>query len=273
MNKQVVSSAVYISIFSLGLVGGADAALFGRLPASPGGTDYQAYYDDVLDITWLADANLAASNTFGLPYNMDLGDHPNDSYAATYTELIYSDGRMNWGGALHWIDAMNAYGGAGYLGFNDWRLPTMMDTGTGGCDYSTNGTDCGYNVQTGSVATTVYSEMASLWYDTLGNTAAFDIAGNPTGCGFSCLTNAGPFSNIQSWYYWTGIEYAPSVGDAWGFYATTGFQFNLSKDYPLYGWAVRSGDVSAVPVPSAAWLFVSGLLSILGVKRSRRFLR
>ncbi len=32
-----------------------------------------AYYDTVLDITWLADANLAASNTFGLPTGSYLG--------------------------------------------------------------------------------------------------------------------------------------------------------------------------------------------------------
>ena len=37
----------------------ANAALFSRL----GG---QAVYNDVLDITWLADANLAASSTFGV---------------------------------------------------------------------------------------------------------------------------------------------------------------------------------------------------------------
>ena len=37
------------------------AALIGVLPATPGGTDYQAYYDDVADLTWLADANAGGS--------------------------------------------------------------------------------------------------------------------------------------------------------------------------------------------------------------------
>ena len=41
--------------------GVTQAALIGRAPLTPGGTDYQAYYDDVLGITWLANANLAAS--------------------------------------------------------------------------------------------------------------------------------------------------------------------------------------------------------------------
>jgi hypothetical protein len=35
------------------------ATLIGVLPATPGGTDYQAYYDDVADLTWLANANAA----------------------------------------------------------------------------------------------------------------------------------------------------------------------------------------------------------------------
>ena len=156
----------------------SNATLIGVLPATPGGTDYQAYYDDVLDVTWIANANLAASNTFGLAYNTDLGDYPGDPYGPSYPEEILTSGQMTWGGALHWIDAMNADGGTGYLGYNDWRLPTMLDTGTSGCNSAYTGTDCGYNVQTGSAATTVYSEMASLWYDTLGNLGYYDTNGN-----------------------------------------------------------------------------------------------
>ena len=36
----------------------ADAAFFDRLHATPAGTDYQAYYDDQLDITWTQNANI-----------------------------------------------------------------------------------------------------------------------------------------------------------------------------------------------------------------------
>ena len=34
------------------------ATLIGVLPATPGDTDWQAYYDDQLDITWAANANV-----------------------------------------------------------------------------------------------------------------------------------------------------------------------------------------------------------------------
>jgi hypothetical protein len=64
----------------------AHAALESRL----GG---QAVYDTDLNITWLADSNLAASNTFGV-------------------SGINADGSMTWDTAQTWIGAMNA---ANYL--------------------------------------------------------------------------------------------------------------------------------------------------------------
>lgn len=236
----------------------AEAALVSRL-------DGQAYYDDVLDVTWLADANLAASSSFGLAYNADLGDYAGDPYGTSYIEAIQTDGRMTWGGALHWIDAINANGGTGYLGFSDWRMPTMLDTGTMGCNLAYGGSDCGYNVQTGTAATTVYSEMASLWYDTLGNTANYDSSGNAQPGGG--LTNTGPFSNVQPYYYWTGLEDASSTDRAWYFSANDGIQGAGVKNLLFYGLVVRSGDVSAVPTPAAVWLFGSGLLGLLGIAR------
>jgi len=36
-----------------------ETTLQGRAPVTPGGTDYQAYFDTVLNITWVADTNLA----------------------------------------------------------------------------------------------------------------------------------------------------------------------------------------------------------------------
>ena len=64
----------------IGLVSSAQAALVGRLPATVGGTDYQAYYDDDLDVTWIANANLAATETFGVAN-------------------INANGTMRWGAA------------------------------------------------------------------------------------------------------------------------------------------------------------------------------
>ncbi|MCC7256859.1 MAG: VPLPA-CTERM sorting domain-containing protein [Gammaproteobacteria bacterium] len=74
------------------LVSSANAALLSRL----GG---QAYYDSVLDITWLADANYAQTSAYD------------------------GDGLMNWASAQSWITSLNS---AGHLGASDWRLPTTL---------------------------------------------------------------------------------------------------------------------------------------------------
>ncbi len=37
----------------------------------------------------------------------------------------------------------------------------------------------------------------------------------------------------------------------------------------MYVWAVRDGDVAAVPLPGAVWLFGAGLAGLLGYGRRR----
>lgn len=64
MKKQGVVT-VCAGFFALGLATTAEAAFVGRLPATPGETDYQAYYDDQLDITWLADADVFGATGWG----------------------------------------------------------------------------------------------------------------------------------------------------------------------------------------------------------------
>ena len=49
---------VLIGVLLLGAVGLAQADTFtGVLPTTPGGTNYQAYYDSTTNLTWLANAN------------------------------------------------------------------------------------------------------------------------------------------------------------------------------------------------------------------------
>ena len=188
-------------------------------------------YDTDLDITWLANWN--------------------------------ANGEMEWQAANTWAANLSYPVGASLI--DDWRLPSIVDTGVPGCEeYAYGGTDCGYNVQTAS-GSTVYSEMAHLWYVTLGNKAPYDTSGAPQTDGG--LINTGPFLNMQAFDYWSGTEYAPYPDDpdyiedsAWIFSTAEGNQNDALKEgNVMYAVAVRSGDVAPVPLPAAAWLLLSGL--------------
>lgn len=191
-------------------------------------------YDDVLDITWLQDA----------------------SYGNT--------GAMTWANAISWaatLSVADTRDGAGGVVYDDWRLPRVTDTGVLGCNQSNFGTDCGFNVDTGT------GEIASLYYDTLGNIALYDSLGQiQSGYGFQ---NAGPFINVQSSSYWSETEYAPMTSYAWYTDVHVGHQNATAKNFFSYAWAVRSGDVAVVPAPPAGWLLGLSLFA-LGWRQRRR---
>lgn len=193
-------------------------------------------YDTVLDVTWLRDAN--------------------------------ANGLMNWTRANTW--AANLLVGA----YDDWRLPTMIATPN--TTYSNaGGTDYGYNVRTTS-GSTVYSEMASLWCDTLGNKAScppdndMGSAADTPQPGWG-LTNTGDFQNLQSGVCWSGLEYAPNVGYAWDFGSDVGFQGYGGKAFSSYALALRPYDV-VVPAalkPETYALMLAGL-AVAGAAAKRR---
>jgi hypothetical protein len=149
--KALVSARMLAALAALGLGGAALAAgvpgqgiwetsLQARDLDGNTGNGPEAFYDTVLDITWLRNADV--------------------------------NGLMTWDAAVSWAAGLDVNGIRG------WRLPTMIDTGAPGCEGSDGASDCDAYVRTKSGDTTkyeagqtVYSEMAHLHYVTLGNPA------------------------------------------------------------------------------------------------------
>ena len=188
-----------------------------------------AYYDDVANLTWLANANAA-------------------------------------GTAMNWVDASVWVAGLDVAGVTGWRLPNTIDVGNDGSTYTNiyQGVDSGYNI-------TTHSELSNMFYNVLGNLAQYDTSGVERPDYDGIIDNTGPFSNIQSWSYWSATEYAPYTSLlAWSFDMGYGNQGREAKSEPIFAWAVQSGDVSAVPIPSAVWLFGSGLIGLVGLARRKK---
>jgi len=236
--------AVYACVFALGVATSADAALISRL----GG---QAVYDTDLDMTWLSDANLALTETFGIPRKAP--------GLPEFTFGIQDDGSMNWETANSWIAAMNADQGTGYLGFSDWRLPKVVIPDT--C--STGGTNPIPNM---GVACTL-SDMGHLFYiefEATGNTSVFDT-GNPDE-----ISKFNNLDGIGSRQYIYGDLWEQDTDQVMTFQFAYGTQGAINRNFNNWAWAVRDGDVAAVPVPPALYLFGSGLLGLIGVSRRKK---
>ena len=212
-------------------------------------------YDDVLDITWLQDARLAASSTFGV-------------------SGIQSDGSMAWETGFEWIAAMNA---TNYLGFDNWRMPTLTPVNGVSFQYTVSydgSTDRGFN----NLSPT--NELSHLFYASLGNIGLCSVnnatGSSPDNCETNPydtwgLQNTGPFENFIAGRYWTDVHHThPDEERAFDLDATFGQMGTGGTAASHFVWAVIDGDVGslvAVPVPAAGWLLGSGIIGLLALRR------
>jgi hypothetical protein len=190
-------------------------------------------YDADWKISWLENANLAVTNTFGV-------------------DGINSSGAMSWDTANRWIEAMNL---ADYLGHNDWRLPTIIQPDP----------SCSNQTQLGSSGFCTGSEMGHLFYEELGGTAGASITATHN-IYFSLFQNIRPFN------YWSGTEYAIDAYGAWVFGFDAGDQNPSDKLNNMYVWPVRLEQTIAVSEPATIALLSLGLAGF-GISRIRKKVR
>ena len=202
-------------------------------------------YDTVLNVTWLQDANYAKTS----------GQH--------------ETGLMNWEQANAWADSL-VYGGV-----SDWRLPTLSAANSSAFEYEfayDGSTDYGYNI------TSPNSELAYMYHVNLLNRGFYSIFGDEEQLGWNETPNAffrdgvtneaKSIANLEANVFWTNLEYAPdNASFAWAFATDFGVQSDLNKSGEYLAWAVRSGDIAAVPLPAPVWFLGSSLLGLMGLRR------
>ena len=224
--------------------GAPSAPAGGALIPREGG---QTVYDARLGVTWLADANLAAKEAFGVPN-------------------VNKSGSMNYATAVRWVAAMNALNnGAGYLGHHNWQLPTAPDVDRT-CQLSgRNGEPFEYHCSG--------SALGSLYYASLG-------LREPDSAVPSSQNRVGPFQNFQPYLYWSKSAAADPKQGFVSFSFSTGFQgANVYRNYlyvlPMIKGKPAGPPASATvydPVAQVTWLADANLaaretFAIAGINR------
>ncbi len=206
----------------------AHAALEGRDADKNPDNGFEAYYDTVLDITWLADAG----------------------YSAT-TGALPADGAM-WWSAASWVQGLD------FFGVNGWRLPEVTSR------ISTKSIDL---VTPGAGSDARASELGHMYYANLelgGDQSPARGSILIPGLRDGVIRN---FSADLFWTKDTYQGNVMTAWALWTSFPFSGSQAYVPKVAKGGAWAVHDGDpfgfvpgpAPAVDEPATLWLLVAGL--------------
>ncbi|MEZ5543573.1 MAG: hypothetical protein R3F42_16285 [Pseudomonadota bacterium] len=237
---QLPSTGLPASVLFAAFVLVADGA-HAALQARGGGL----VYDTELNVTWLADANFAASElTAARVSEIVATAGPIAGHALSAAEFLHDDsgafnGRMTWWAAMAWTEQLVYYNSAYGVSYSDWRLPRSA-----GPD-PTCKTLAGAARTDGLGFSCTGGELGHLFYSELGGTAALSWGSLATGTD----PDLQQFSNLRlDFYHYADAAVAcPNMpGADCGVYFSlySGIQWATGKAQFNYVLPVLDGDVA-----------------------------
>jgi hypothetical protein len=184
--------------------------------------DGQTVYDSKLNVTWLADANYAHSQHYGV-------------------DGITSSGAMSYTAAVAWVKALNK---ANYLGHHTWTLPATPKQDNTCAKNGPQGNGFGFGCHGGDLGSLYYNGLALRYPNT--------AVSRPPG------SDAGGFKNFQNYLYWsfdnsghTGATKGVNKNEYASFSFTAGYKgSNVNPDY-LYVLPMIPGDPAGAFPPGS----------------------
>ncbi|ARN72917.1 VPLPA-CTERM sorting domain-containing protein [Oceanicoccus sagamiensis] len=203
-------------------------------------------YDDELNITWLLDFNYAKTSGY------------------------HTTGYMTREDAKTWVEALD------YGGYQGWRLPTQTNGAYGNSSYEIGELGHLYNFTLGNQrqdwndpndwCEEIEYDYYECGYDTAMENDSFTDPITGQTISFGLLA----YESYKSFQYGDLREGSRDYHiQGFGFYDGAEFTANTQYGGGYLAWAVHDGDIAAVPVPGAVWLFGSALAGLAGFKRKK----